>query len=705
MAATLQTRRPSTAIRPPPVTDPPAAAFRLALPWLLASLAMSMLALIGEVPAWTLFVFALCAGWRYLIARRGKGLPSIWVRLIIFVPVASAIVMTYGTNPGATGMLTFLIALLSLKVLEVRSARDFTVVSLLGYFMVLCGFFYNQSLALSLYLCIALLLNTAALIRCHSGGRRAPWPPLRLALGLTVQATPLVILLFVIFPRVEGTFLRRISRGSTGTMGMSEHLNPGSVAALAQSNEHAFRARIGEGVIVPQGELYWRGLVLDVCESSMSWKAGAQIPRTDSGVPASTRPNTHRIEQKITLDPQGERWMFALDRPVGIRASSSVKADLYSTNVLQSRQAIWKTAIYSVVSESNLADTPLSANRLDAYTRLPADVSERIKTLARGWHPPGSSEEDAVRAAMDFFRKGGFLYTLNPGILPTTGALDEFLFNSRHGFCEHYAAAFSTLMRAAGIPARVVIGYQGGEYNYLAGHYNIEQADAHAWSEVWIKGKGWQREDPTAVVAPDRLSLGAQNYAVLAGEGSLSAEARLERLNALNSPGSLRWLVHTGLLAWDTLDQQWNLNVLGFDQDKQQSVFQHFGVDNMSWLTGIALTLAAVFSVLTLGTATMRVVNRGPAALNDPTRRLYERFCRRLASAAGVVRAEAEGPLDYARRASTARPDQADAIRSVTDLYVAARYAPATGSGTTRNPAFTALRDAVRKFRPPRRPA
>lgn len=678
--------------------DPTAAAFRLALPWLLVSLVMTMAALVGQVPTWTLVVFGLCTFWRYWLMRGDKPLPSIVWRLVLFAPAVAMIIMRYGTQPTAAGMLAFLVALLSLKIMEVRSPRDFTVVSLLGYFMVLCGFFYNQSLLLSFYLGAAMLINTMALIRCHSGGRREIGPTVWLALGLTIQAVPLVVFLFIIFPRVEGTFLRRISRGSAGTMGMSEHLNPGSISSLAQSNEPAFRARIGDtGVTLPQNELYWRGLVLDVCETSMSWKAGPAIARGDGTVPPH-RPGAKRIEQQITLVPQGERWMFALDRPVGTLSQNSVPSDLYSTDVLQSRQPIWKTEIYRAVSETNTPPPALSDNRREWNLRLPPDVSERVKKLALDWHPPGRSEEEVIRAAEQFFRTGGFVYTLDPGVLPTNGALDEFLFKSRRGFCEHYAAAFSTLMRVAGLPSRVVIGYQGGEYNYLAGHYNVQQSDAHAWSEVWVQGRGWQREDPTAVVAPDRVSLGAENYDALGADDSLSAEARMARLNALNTPGSLRWFLHTGMLAWDSIDQQWNLSVLGYDQDKRETVLQRFGVDNVSWLNGVALTLAAVFTILAVGTASMRAINRGPAALNDPARRLYERFCRRIAAAAGTIRAEAEGPLDYARRASTARPDLAEAIRGVTDLYVAARYGRS-------HPASAALREAVRKFRPPRRPA
>ena len=256
-------------------------------------------------------------------------------------------------------------------------------------------------------------------------------------------------------------------------------------------------------------------------------------------------------------------------------------------------------------------------------------------------------------------------------------------------------------MRIAGIPSRVVVGYQGGEYNSWGAYYLVHQSDAHAWSEVWLAGKGWQREDPTAVVAPDRLSFGAVSYAA-GTDSSMSAEARLARLSELNSPGSIRWLLHHTLLAWDGVDQQWNLFVLGYDQDKQQSALQALGLENLSWLGATAMALAAVATILMGGTATMRVFHRGPAASDDPARRVYGKFCRRLASAAGVHRDEAEGPVDFARRAADALPEQAAAIRGITDLYVTARYAPPGGGD---GGALTALRGAVKNFHPTARKA
>ncbi len=696
MTLTAPAKRPPRARpRPRPVATPSTLAFRLALPWLLGSLAMIMATLIGQVPLWTFLLFAGCSWWRFRTEHRGGSLPSMLVRALVFIPVAFLLIRTYGTRPSAAGLLAVLITLISLKVLELRSSRDFTVVALLSYFMVLSAFFFNQSLALSLYLVVAIAANTVALIRCHGGGRREAKPALRLAVAIAAQSLPLMVLLFVVFPRVHGDFMRQFTGNSQGQTGMSDHLTPGSFSSLAQSNDLAFRARVRDGKTIPAGQLYWRGLVMEICEHALSWRSF----ETGESPPPVDKPLPGWIEQQITLIPQGERWLFALDRPVNARGTASVRALLFKNSVLRSPTPVINKAIYTVWSEAiPTTPQPLSERERKLYTHLPNDLSPRVVALAQGWKQQSHSDEEIVRAASRFFQTGGFTYTLTPGRLPHDNAIDHFLFTSRQGFCEHYAAAFATLMRVAGVPSRVVVGYQGGEYNRWGGHYTIRQSDSHAWSEVYMDGRGWVREDPTALVAPERVSYGAESYTAFLGEGPLTDEMRLDRLNALNAPGSLHWLFRNGLQAWDSIDQQWNTMVLGYDQDMQLTVMEKLGVSSLSWLGGTAATLAVAFFTLWLGAMIMQPAGWSRPAPVDPARRLYERFCSRLAQAAGVQRAAAEGPLDFSRRAEEAAPGYADEIQRITRLYVASRYAPPGQPGQTT----ADLHAAVKAFRPVR---
>ena len=683
---TRPARRP--AARPFPATG--ARPLRGVLPWLMGSLAATMAALIGQVPTWTLLTFALCTAWRLLTDRWQRALPSLTIRLAVFLPMALGVLFTYHAHVDAGSMLAFLVSLMSLKILELRSPRDVTVVSLLGFFMSLSAFFFNQSFALSL----ALLANVVALVRCHGAGADAPWgPPVRLALGLTVQALPLVVLMFLIFPRVQATFLTRLTNSNAGLTGMSDHLQPGTFGSLVQSDEIAFRAKINDGVGLSQNELYWRGVVLEIADSAMAWRAKEPIPLpAHQPLPGEA---AGRVEQTVTIMPTGERWLFALDRPVEVKSNARFRTQACTTDVLRSQSPIYNKTIYTATS--NLAASPappLSAELRRFYTRVPPGVGEQSLILARSLHRFSPRDEDAVRVLLAYLGSEGFSYSLTPGSLPADSALDHFLFRSKKGFCEHYAAAFTALMRAAGVPARVVIGYQGGEFNTWGRYYTVRQSDAHAWSEVWLEGRGWVREDPTAVIAPDRVSYGAQGYAALSGDSTFDGASRLDRLRQLNAPGPLRWLGHNALLVWDDLDQHWNQLVLGYDTEQQLNVLQHLNLGDLDLLGGTMLTLGSVFTVLAVGMAGARFLTRGRAVRLDPARELYGQFCQRVTRAAKLKRQENEGPLDFARRASEALPAQAGEIRNITDLYVAARYSANTGDG------LTAFGHEVRRFRP-----
>ena len=678
-----------TPLRPVRIASP----FRAALPWLLASLLLTLLPLIGQVPLWTLLLFGGCTVWRYWLEKRDEPLPSLILRLVLFMPVVFLIVRTYGTHPNATGLLAVLIALLSLKVLEMRSMRDFTIAALLGYFMVLSALFYEQSFGLCLYLAAVVMLNSAALIRCH-GGLQKTWPTVRLALSMGLQALPLVVLLFVIFPRVQGTFLRGLGTGDKGQTGMSDHLQPGSFSSLAQSSELAFHARLESKKPVAQGQLYWRGLVLEICDQSMSWRASP--PSAGYSPPETPPPADDLITQTVTLLGTGDRWLFALDRPAGMKPSGNVRADYLRTQTLHSHRTLdrGEHVNYTAYSSLNLpSPKTLNIYQQKSELRLPNDQNPRALELARSWRRNAHSDDDVLRQAAHFFQTSHFTYTLSPGLLPRGAPLDYFLFTSRQGFCEHYAAAYSTLMRAAGIPARIVLGYQGGEFNQFGRHYIVRQSDAHAWSEVWLDGRGWVRQDPTGFVAPDRVSFGAEDY--LALDGALSDEMRLERLSALNS-GAWRWLVRNGAQIWDDADEQWNLLILGYDQDTQITLLERLGLGSASALVETALVVAVAFVLLGSVAGAVQILERTGPRQDDPARKLYERFCRKLASHAGLRRAVAEGPLDFARRASEAVPAAQADIARITDLYVASRYAKDSGSRLVEE-----LRAAIGRFHVP----
>jgi transglutaminase-like putative cysteine protease len=401
-------------------------------------------------------------------------------------------------------------------------------------------------------------------------------------------------------------------------------------------------------------DLYWRGMVL-WDGTGLNWERGGPVraelaPTVLEGDP---------IRQHIMLEPYGDTWLFALDRP-----ASRVSEAVYETGGGLRRQKPFYTRIgYDIESRPGNRQVELPADERKAASRTPIHISPAVLELAESLRFNAPTDLAVINRALNFFRVSGFVYSLSPG---TYGSpeLDEFLFKRRIGFCEHYAAAFASLMRLAGIPARVVIGYQGGEFNEIGHYLIVRQSDAHAWCEVHVEGQGWRRVDPTSVIAPDRVNAGLQGYL------ETSESARSPMAQAVSS-AVWRDLQRRARLYWSNLAYQWNLRVLSFDRDTQRSFFASFGFINFS---DYNLATALMFgTVLMLGGLLVWLRRTPPAALGDPAHRWYARYCRRLARS-GLVRRPAEGPLGFAERAAAFCPPLAPAFREVGRLYAGLRY-------------------------------
>ena len=366
------------------------------------------------------------------------------------------------------------------------------------------------------------------------------------------------------------------------------------------------------------------------------------------------------VRQRIILEPHGQRWLFALDRPAISVRDSTFEAGGF----LQSTHPIVTPLRYDVASRPENRETWLVPDQRDEALSKPSRISARVQALVDAWRAGGASDREVVDAAMRFFRKETFVYSLDP---QTYGAdaLTEFLFQRRSGFCEHYAASFATLMRIAGIPARVVIGYHGGEYNRIGNYVLVRQLDAHAWAEVWMKGEGWLRVDPTNVIAPDRISSGSESF--------LASRALADNAAAggSTSAAGLREMLREARLAWDNIKYQWDLRVVNYDEDAQQTFFNLAGLGAFApslivlWMAILALLLLALLVWLPSLARRERV---------EPIVRDYRRFCGALAKA-GIAREPWEGPLHFAERAAAECPRHARAIRDAGAHYIAARYA------------------------------
>jgi transglutaminase-like putative cysteine protease len=572
-----------------------------------------------------------------------------------------AIFASSGSLNGIEPAISLLVVLMSLKVLEAHTGREFQVMVMIGWVLCLCGFFLSQDFGMALCLLAAFALLLVALIQFHRGSSPgAFWPPLGSASKLLAQAAPLVVLLFLLFPRINPGFrfeLRAIRSASTG---FSDRLSPGSIAELANSSEIAFRAEFPGEITRPPGPMYWRGAVMWHCDG-MEWRA-PYAPASMSRSPTRSI-SGNSIRQRIMLAPHNARWMFALDRPF----ETPRGAILARGDYLWSLQPIRKARRYEVVSSSESARKELSPTQRREALELPSSISPAVRQLAQSWTAQNSNARGIVNSALQFFRTEKFTYSLTPGEFRKDD-LEQFLFHRRVGFCGHYATSFATLMRLAGVPARVVVGYLGGEYNELGHFFLVRQADAHAWCEVWLPGNGWTRVDPTTAVAPERASLDLTSF--LEGRG---ASGQMDTRQSAFLTRLARSALFTDIrLAWQTLNYQWDTRLLAFDADVQEVFLDSIGLAKSGPFVLIIEILIAAVALLVIYFSWMQLRSRSPG---DRVKALYERFCRKAARL-GVQRNPWEGPSDFSSRAALLLPGESERIRQISNTYIALRYAP-----------------------------
>jgi transglutaminase-like putative cysteine protease len=414
-------------------------------------------------------------------------------------------------------------------------------------------------------------------------------------------------------------------------------------------------------------QLYWRGPVLWNYDGR-SWRGGFNLTARESQVVRLAPP----LRYTVTLEPHDRNWMFAIDVPLLVPAGAYLTTDYQ----LLSRRIVRERLRYEMESSPRYRiGMTESAATLSLALRLPSAVSPRARALADQWRTQADSDRQIVARALALFREQPFVYTLGP---PALGAdpIDQFLFETRKGFCEHYASAFTFLMRAAGIPARVVTGYLGGEVNPVDGYFIVRQSDAHAWSEVWLAGEGWVRVDPTAAVSPLRIERG------------LSA-AVPEADRPLLARSSLDWLRNVRY-AWDAVANSWNQWVLGYTPERQLRFLAQFGMADMSW-QDMAIVLGAVSGIIILALS-LGLLFRISAKRPDPVQREYLSFCAAMAKR-GAARRASEGPRDFAARVALQFPELKEGAHHISDMYIALRY----GAGADKVTLET-LRSAVRKL-------
>jgi transglutaminase-like putative cysteine protease len=618
---------------------------------------------IDRIPFWASAVAIGCAAWQLSSAAHKVPPVSKALQLILTFVLVTGVVFTFHTLNGLPAGTVLLVVMGAIKLLETRSRRDQYIVIGAALFLLLAACLDRQTLArVPLYVGETLLCCTALVMAAYADERLPVRVAMRLAAQSLLLAVPLALVFFLFFPRLPGGFWA-LPAGDAALTGLGEDMSPGSISQLIASYDPAFRARFS-GPIPEAAERYWRGPVLHEFDG-YSWRRGERHAYPLQPL----RYMGTAFRYSVTLVPDANHWWFALDTVV--RAPSNQASLTYDYDLIAHEPVIHAITYEAVSYTHTQATEALSDAARRMETQLPPNRNPRTRELAANLRARAPSDADFVREVLEFFRTGGFQYSLTPPRLDFD-SVDDFLFHTREGFCGHYASAFVALMRAGGVPARVVTGYQGGEWNPIGRYFVVRQSDAHAWAEVWIEGRGWRRVDPTAIVAPERLQRGIIDIL----PGALSSTTRL--LHA--SP-----LFERLWQQWDALNIAWTESVVKFDLNMQLGVLERLGVRAADWAAlVVALGGGLVAWLAWIAWHVGRSAGPRPA---DPLARAYVRLCKKLSSA-GLARESHEGPIAYGARIARSRPDLASRVEPLLARYAQLRYGPAGVSDSAQVDAF-----------------
>ncbi|WP_308922562.1 DUF3488 and transglutaminase-like domain-containing protein [Janthinobacterium sp. J1-1] len=628
---------------------------------LLLAVAMVLAPHAGHFPPWLSVAAAVPLLWRAALTVRGGRQPPLgWLMLLAMLGI-SGVHISFGTLLGRDPGVAMLALLLSLKSLEMHGRRDVFVLVFICFFLLMANFFHAQGLLSAAWMLATVIVLLAALLSFHYGPAQPRWPARWRLLGrMLALALPLSALLFFMMPRLADPLWGGAGMGAHGTTGLSDSMQPGAIAQLALSDDPVFTAHFTTA-LPPQTALYWRGVVLGNYDGA-SWTRSA-APETQGKIDIALA--GERLDYQVDLLPSGQRRIFALDLPRSIERLPGNPYVVSPALEVLTVQPIATAVRYRASSQIRYRlQAQLTPQQKQPWLALPPGANPRSLAWARQMRAGQPTQQAAIAAVLAHFSAAPFRYTLQPPLLGKDG-VDDFLFRTRAGFCEHYAGSFVVLMRAMAIPARVVTGYQGGLRDEAAGSVTVRQSDAHAWSEVWLPDQGWIRIDPTSQVAPMRTerNLDAALPPVPARAGSWQA---------------LDTLGH----AWQRAEQGWQRWVLDYTPERQRAM-----VDAVLALPArqVAIACALLAALAALAGALFwwrQRPGRHPGAALD---QLYARFCRQQARR-GHSRAPHEGPHGYAARlaASPASPRAHDAMARFLAIYAAMKYGNANPDEHTR---------------------
>jgi transglutaminase-like putative cysteine protease len=633
-------------------------------------LGIASIPLLFTLPVWiTLWCFSL---WGYAITAHVRNWPwpnrTIRLGLTVIGCILTFALLGGGRIVGST-FVGLLAIMAGLKPFENTRHRDRMVTLFLVYFTIISSLFVIENFLIVTYMFFSVFITTACLIYFNHPDR-PPSESFRLTAIIMGQAIPAMILLFIFFPRLEGTFITFRGSGQ-GRTGFSESVAPGSISRLAKDDGIAFRAEF-LGNLPRAEELYWRGLVLWNFDGN-AWQRGISafgIKRRLGGKRA--------YEYNITLEAHNKKYLVALDLPT----MAPMFTRLVEDYTLVRRWPVTRGFRYYVKSYTDATVEGLSI-RAGRALRLPQDGNAKSRSLARKWATQNDSPEGIVDQAIHYFRSNNFQYTLNPPLMENE-TVDTFLFEERKGYCGHYASAFTFLMRAAGIPARVVVGYLGGDWNPYGNYLIVRQYHAHAWTEVLLEGRGWVRVDPTTAVVPERVSMGLAESLVPEELPDFLTHTKLGRFGVY-------W--EKAKFMWDAVNLRWNAWLMEYSRREQMGLLRQLWMNLRHYMNWI-LVWGAVLAVVSGAILLFRYRRYRSRFGKDPVLAAYHIFCKKLEKV-GIKRDASQGPRDFGQHVIVLRSDLRKPVNEIIQQYIDLRYATRGDTSSARK-----LYKKIKRFNP-----
>lgn len=614
---------------------------------------------------WLYLLAGACILWRIAHLKKWVSLPSPLLRKIFVLLSCAGVAISYDFVFQMNSGVALFFAAFALKLLEVERVRDCYFWCYLAFFLTASMFLFNTSIFIALLGCCVLLITVTVLYSLNLSVQHWSWKQMLTPAKLMLFSIPFMLVLFILFPRI--TPLWRLAQQNHAISGISDSMAPGEIAKVANSSEIAFRAAFTDDVDhieIAADKLYWRSVVLTFFDGHR-WSTVYQSDRSllPDGTQHEVSKETEILNYDIMAEPNYKKLLYLLDYPV-----ASPDTDFTIESLARAKEPLISRMRYKAQSVA-IESWPQKLAELERqrYLQLPQYLNPQARQLATDMF--SNSQEQVGTFVSDILRyiqEEPFYYTLEPSSLLGRHSIDEFLFKTQRGFCAHYAGAMTFMLRSIGIPARVVLGYQGGEYNAVGRYYTIRQLDAHAWVEYWVAEKGWIRVDPTTAVAPYRVQNGMQS---LLDAGELSITSQHGRFY------SAEWLDNAFFdsvgLQFDHINYLWNQWVLEYNQESQNLFLEQLLGNNIS----IKLSLLLGFVIITFTLVLLVVFSYSGRLPRNSLIHAYIRYCKKLSHYGLPARLDHEGAVSYLNRTSQQIPGVAqDHHRQATQIFINTLY-------------------------------